>query len=357
MLLFQPIKLRELTIPNRAWVSPMCQYSAVDGFVGPWHLAHHAALATGGAGLIFVEATGVSPEGRISTACLGIWSAAQAQAFIPIVEYAHSMGVKIGIQLAHAGRKGSVLEPAATFTIADSSNGGWQSVSASPIAFNTMPVPHELSTPEIEKLVEEFGLAASRAIEVGFDVIEIHAAHGYLLHQFYSPLSNQRADKYGGSFAGRTLFLREVVTKVRSAIPIGTPLFVRISATDWVEGGWGAEESILLAKELKALGVDLIDVSSGGLVPGVSIPLGPGYQVALSGAIRQGAQIATSAVGLITEPEQAQEVIATGKADAVMLARAMLRNPRWALNAADELGAPGLWPRQLARGARPKTAS
>lgn len=357
MLLFQPIKLRDLTIPNRAWVSPMCQYSAVDGFVRPWHLMHHAALATGGAGLIFVEATGVTPEGRISTACLGIWSVAQAQAFIPIVEYAHSMGVKIGIQLAHAGRKGSVLEPAATFTIADSTNGGWQTDSASAVAFNTMPIPHELTIPEIEKLVEEFGHAAERAINVGFDVIEIHGAHGYLLHQFYSPLSNFREDKYGGSFEGRTLFLRQVVSQVRAAIPTGTPLFVRISATDWVEGGWDIEQSILLAKELKSLGVDLIDVSSGGLVPNVKISIGPGYQVEFARAIRDGAEIATSAVGLITEPEQAQEIVSSGKADAVMLARAMLRNPRWALNAGDTLGANVQWPRQLVRGSRPKNPS
>ncbi len=357
MHLFQPLKIGDLTIPNRTWVSPMCQYSAVEGLVQPWHLMHHASLASGGAGLIFVEATGIVPEGRISTSCLGIWSGLHAQALKPIIEGAHSMGAKIGIQLAHAGRKGSVLEPAASFTIADSSNGGWQSVSSSPIPFNNMPTPRELAILEIENLVEDFGLAAQRAVEVGFDVIEIHAAHGYLLHQFYSPLSNLRTDQYGGSFAARTRFLREVVSKVRSVIPTGTPLFVRISATDWMSAGWEIEQSILLATELKELGVDLIDVSSGGLVHNAQVPVAPGYQVELASAIRADAKISTSAVGLITEPAQAQEIIETGKADAVMLGRAMLRNPRWALNAADELGVPGLWPRQLARGARPKSAS
>jgi len=350
--LFQDIQIRDLTIPNRVWVSPMCQYSANNGIVGEWHRVHLGAFATGGAGLIFVEATGVVPEGRISVGCPGIWNDEQAEAFKPIVDFAHSMGAKIGIQLAHAGRKGSTMAPWADHLIADESEGGWQTVSASSIPFTGMQVPHMLSVAQIADLVENFGEAASRAIKTGFDVIEIHAAHGYLLHQFLSPLTNKRTDQYGGNLGGRTRFLLEVARKVRNTIPNGVPLFVRISATDWVEGGWDIGEAILLCAELKKIGVDLIDVSSGGLVSNAVIPVGPGYQVRFADAIREKTGIATSAVGVITDAHQAEEIVASGKADAVMLAREMLRNPRWALAASEELGVPARWPKQFVRASK-----
>ena len=347
--LFREMKIRDLTIPNRAWVSPMCQYSAKDGLVGEWHRIHLGAFATGGAGLIFVEATGVVPEGRISIGCPGIWNNELAQGFKPIVDFAHSMGSKIGIQLAHAGRKGSTMLPGSDHLIATEEEGGWQSVSASSISFTGMQIPHKLSTNEIAELVDHFGEAATRAVNVGFDVIEIHAAHGYLFHQFLSPLTNQRTDEYGGSLQGRMRFLLEVARKVRAMIPVGMPLFVRISATDWVEGGWDIDEAVILSAELKKLGVDLIDVSSGGLVPKAVIPVGPGYQVPFAEAIRKKVGIATSAVGVITDAHQAEEIITSGKADAVMLAREMLRNPRWALAASEELGVRANWPKQFMR--------
>lgn len=347
--LFREMKIRDLAISNRAWVSPMCQYSAKNGLIGEWHRIHLGAFATGGAGLIFVEATGVVPEGRISIGCPGIWNDDLAQAFKPIVDFAHSMGSKMGIQLAHAGRKGSTMLPWNDHLIATEEEGGWQTVSASSIPFTGMQVPHMLSTGEIASLVDHFGEAATRAVNVGFDVIEIHAAHGYLMHQFLSPLTNQRTDEYGGSLQGRMQFLLEVAQRVRNVIPEGTPLFVRISATDWVEGGWDIDQSVILASELKKLGVDLIDVSSGGLVPNAVIPVGPGYQVPLAKEIREKAQIATSAVGVITDAHQAEEIISSGKADAVMLAREMLRNPRWALAASEELGVRAIWPKQFTR--------
>ncbi|MEK6648154.1 MAG: NADH:flavin oxidoreductase/NADH oxidase, partial [Actinomycetota bacterium] len=329
--------------------SPMCQYSAKNGVVGEWHRVHLGAFATGGAGLIFVEATAVVPEGRISVGCPGIWNDEQAEAFRPIVDFAHSMGATIGIQLAHAGRKGSTMPPWNDHLIAHSNEGGWESVSASPIAFHGMPTPRELSVAEIAELTQNFVGAAQRAIKVGFDVIELHAAHGYLFHQFISPLSNKRADEYGGDFNGRTRFLREVAQQVRQGIPEGVPLFVRISATDWVEGGWNIEDSISLAREFKNLGVDLIDVSSGGLIHGVKVPVGPGYQVPFSEAIKKETGILTSAVGLITDAHQAEEIVASGKADAVMLAREMLRNPRWPMAAAEKLGIRITWPVQYER--------
>lgn len=351
-MLFQSLKIRDLTIPNRIWVSPMCQYSAENGLVGEWHRIHLGAFATGGAGLIFVEATGVVPEGRISVGCPGIWSDELAEAFKPIIDFAHSMEKTMGIQLAHAGRKGSTMRPWDDHLVADTGEGGWRTVSASPIAFPGMTTPHALSVKEIAELTENFGLAADRAIKVGFDVIEIHAAHGYLLHQFLSPLTNQRTDEYGGDFKGRTRFLLEVAKRVRGTIPEGVPLFVRISATDWVEGGWDIQEAILLSRELKTIGVDLIDVSSGGLIHNAVVPAAPGYQVRFAEAIKEGAGILTSAVGLITDAHQAEEIVATGKADAVMLAREMLRNPRWALAAGEELGVKVQWPKQFTRASK-----
>ena len=348
--LFEPLTLRSVTFTNRAWVSPMCQYSAVDGFVGQWHRVHLGAFATGSPGLIMVEATGVVPEGRISVACPSIEDDAHAQAFTSIIDFAHEHNVKMGIQLAHAGRKASTTKPGSDHLMATLNEGGWQSVGASPIAFHGYMEPHELTIPEIKELVKSFAAAAVRAVNVGFDVIEIHAAHGYLLHSFYSPLSNKRSDEYGGDFAGRTRFLLETTKAVRDAIPDGTPLFVRISATDWVDDGWNLVDSIELSSQLKSLGVDLIDVSTGGNLHNAPIKATPGFQVPFATAIRTEVGIPTSAVGLITEPEQAEHILETNEADAIFLARAMLRNPRWALYAAEKLGIKIPWPTQLERG-------
>jgi 2,4-dienoyl-CoA reductase-like NADH-dependent reductase (Old Yellow Enzyme family) len=345
--LFDPLTLRGTTIRNRVWVSPMCQYSANDGFVGQWHQVHLGSFSTGGVGLIMVEATGVVPEGRISIGCPSIEDDKHAEAFRPMIEFAHSHGVKMGIQLAHAGRKASTMLPGSDHLMASKEEGGWQAVSPSPIAFHGYPEPRELTTLEIKLLVRDFAAAAVRAVEVGFDVIEIHAAHGYLLHQFYSPLANTRTDEYGGDFEGRTKFLVEVAQAIREAIPEETPLFVRISATDWVDDGWNIIDSIELSKILKVIGVDLIDVSTGGNVHNAPIEATPGFQVPFAAAIRNEAGIPTAAVGMITEPEQAEHIIVTDEADAVFLARAMLRNPRWALTASEKLGVKIDWPRQF----------
>lgn len=347
--LLTSLKLRNTVFRNRIWVSPMCQYSADAGVVGAWHQSHIGAFATGAPGLIVMEASAVSPEGRISIACPGLWNDLQATALRSIVEFAHSQQVPIGIQLAHAGRKGSTMRPWDDHLVATEAEGGWETVSASATAFNSMPTPRELTVVEIKNLVSNFADAAKRAKSVGFDVIEIHAAHGYLLHQFYSPISNQRTDEYGGPFENRIRFLLEVTKSVRAAIGDETILFVRISATDWIVGGWDITDSIKLAKDLKALGVDLIDVSSGGLIHNAQIPATPGYQVEFATRIKNEAGMATSAVGLITDAQQANEIVATGKADAVMLARAMLRNPRWAMQAAEELGEVIPWSNQLLR--------
>ena len=347
--LFDPFTLRGVTFQNRVWVSPMCQYSATDGFVGAWHSAHLGAFATGAPGLIMVEATGVVPQGRISIGCPSIEDDAHAKAFAPMVEFAHSQGVKMGIQLAHAGRKASTMRPWDTTRMAEIGEGGWQAVSSTDKAFEGYPAPRALTVAEIAQLVKEFADAARRAVAVGFDVVEIHAAHGYLLHQFYSPVSNDRTDDYGGSFENRIRFLMEVTAAVRSAIGDQVALFVRISATDWVDEGWNLIDSIELAAKLKAAGVDLIDVSSGGAVHNAPITPSPGFQVPFAAAIRKEAGIATAAVGLITEPEQAQYIIETEEADAVFLARAMLRNPRWAMNAAEALGVKIPWSMPLDR--------
>ena len=349
--LFDPLTIRETTFNNRAWVSPMCMYSSNDGVIQEFHHAHLGAFVTGGAGLVIVEATGVVPEGRISIGCPGLWTNEQAAAFTPIINLAHSYGVKMGIQLAHAGRKGGTTRPGESdHLMATSEEGGWEIVAPSALAFEGYAVPRELTKDEIKVLVNEWAAAASRAIKAGFDVLEIHAAHGYLLHQFYSPLSNHRTDEYGGSFENRTRFLREVVAAVRKEIPNGAPLFVRISASDWTEGGWTLEESIELAPILKELGADLIDTSSGGNVHNAKITPGPGYQVHFAEAIKGEAGETTSAVGMITEPEQADEIISSGKADAIMMAREFLRNPRWPLMAAAQLGVDIAWPHQLVRG-------
>ena len=349
--LFTPISIRGLTLSNRIWVSPMCQYSADDGVATNWHDVHIGSFATGGAGMIMMEAAGVTPEGRISTKCLGLWRDDQAERLRPIIDFAHSMGTSIGIQLAHAGRKASCLPPWSDHPMASIAEGGWECVAPSAISFGgKYPTPRALSKSEIAQLVRSFADAAKRCVRVGFDLVEIHAAHGYLIHQFLSPISNNREDEYGGTFENRIRLMLEIAEAVRKSIPESMPLFVRISASDWLEGGWTIEESVELAMRLKLLGVDLIDVSSGGTSSGAPVRVGPGYQVPLAEEIKKKAGIATCAVGLITEPEQAEAIISGGKADAVMMARELLRNPRWPLHAAKVLGAEVKWPVQLLRG-------
>ena len=350
-VLFSPLKIRGVEFSNRVWVSPMCQYMANDGVVTPWHDVHIGAFATGAPGLIMVEATAVVPEGRISIGCPSIEDDRHAQAFKPMIDFAHQYGVKMGIQLAHAGRKASMMRPWDDHRMASAQDSGWQTVSSSSMPFEGHPAPRELSVDEIAILVSDFATAASRSVAVGFDVIEIHAAHGYLLHQFISPLMNQRTDKYGGSFENRTRFLMEVCVAVRKVIPESTPLFVRISATDWADGGWNLIDSVELCSALKSVGVDLIDVSSGGAIHNAKIDVKPGFQVPFATAIKTEAGILTAAVGLITEAKQAEHIVSTGEADAVFLARAMLRNPRWAMAAAEELGVRIDWPPSL-NGAR-----
>ena len=348
--LFDPITLRKTIFQNRVWVSPMCQYKANDGLISEWHFAHLNAFATGAPGLIMVEASGVVPEGRISLGCTGIWNDEQAKAFKPIINFAHSQNVKIGIQLAHAGRKASTMRPWDDHQMAAANEGGWETVSASPLAYSKMPVPRALKIPEIHALTNSFVDAALRSVAVGFDVLEIHAAHGYLFHQFYSPLSNERSDEYGGSFENRIRFLLETTKAIRAAIPTDTVLFVRISASDWVEGGWNIIDAVELSKALKELGVDLIDASSAGNSPDQKIKVEPGFQVPFATAIRTEVGIPTSAVGLITTPEQAQHIVESNEADAIFLAREMIRNPRWALSAAEKLGVKIKWPASLERG-------
>lgn len=349
--LFTPISIRALTLTNRIWVSPMCQYSADDGVATNWHDVHIGSFATGGAGMIMMEAAGVTPEGRISTKCLGLWRDDQAERLRPIIDFAHSMGTSIGIQLAHAGRKASCLPPWSDHPMASVAEGGWECVAPSAISFGgKYPTPRALSKSEIAQLVRSFADAAKRCVRVGFDLVEIHAAHGYLIHQFLSPISNSREDEYGGSFENRIRFMLEIAKAVRDSIPESMPLFVRISASDWLDGGWTIEDSVELAKRLKSLGVDLIDVSSGGTSSGAPVPVGPGYQVPFAEEIKKKAGIATCAVGLITEPEQAEAIVKEERADAVMMAREFLRNPRWPLYAAKVLGAEVNWPVQLLRG-------
>ncbi|MGC8498813.1 MAG: NADH:flavin oxidoreductase/NADH oxidase [Acidimicrobiales bacterium] len=347
--LFRPLRLRSLEIPNRCWVSPMCQYSAVDGVVGAWHRVHLGVFATGGAGLIMAEATGVVPEGRISIACPGLWNDAQVEAWRDVVDFVHAQGALIGVQLSHAGRKGSTMAPWADHLIASPAEGGWVTVAPSAVAFATYPTPRALSLDELDELVTAFAAAAGRARAAGFDLIELHAAHGYLLHQFLSPLSNQREDAYGGDLAGRARLLVRVVDAVRETIGPDVPLLVRVSATDWTAGGLDLDQVEQVARWLGQHGVDLIDVSSGGNVANASIPVGPGYQVPFAEGVRRFSGVPTSAVGVITEPDQAEEIVASGRADAVMLARAFLRNPRWALGAAEALGERITWPSQLER--------
>ncbi len=355
--LFDPLVIRGVTIPNRVFVSPMCQYSAADGAATDWHFVHLASRAIGGAGLVIVEATSVTREGRISPQDLGLWSDAHVAPLQPITRFIHEAGGVAGIQLAHAGRKASTHRPwEGGGRPLTPSTGAWPIVAPSAVPFGPeSQTPTALSRDSIASIVSAFALAARRALDAGFDVVEIHAAHGYLIHQFLSPLSNRRTDEYGGSFENRTRLLREVVSAVRAVWPERAPLFGRLSVTDWVDGGWNLHESVALAGDLKTLGVDLIDCSSGGLNPGVRIPVGPNYQTPFAETIRREAGIMTGTVGLITEPTQAEAIVAGGRADAVLLARELLRDPYWPLRAARELNQSISWPAQYLRAAPPVT--
>ncbi|HKR76779.1 MAG TPA: NADH:flavin oxidoreductase/NADH oxidase [Rhodanobacter sp.] len=340
MKLFESFQQRSLSLRNRIVVSPMCQYSAIDGMPDHWHLVHLGSRAVGGAGAVFAEATAVSAQGRISPGDAGIWNDAQAAAWRPITTFIAAQGAIPGVQLAHAGRKASAHRPWDGGGALAVSEGAWATVAPSALPFDGgWHTPEALDAAGIRQVVGDFRAAAQRALAAGFQLIELHAAHGYLLHQFLSPLSNRRDDAYGGSFENRTRLLREVITAVRKAWPEELPLWLRISATDWAEGGWDMEQSVRLAREVKPLGVDLIDVSSGGLVPHVKIPLAPGYQVPFAARIRRETGIATGAVGLITGARQAAEIVANDEADVVLIARESLRDPYFPRRAAQELGA------------------
>lgn len=350
--LLSPLSLRSLTLRNRIGVSAMCQYSSVNGLANDWHLVHLGSLATGGAGLVLSEAAAVVPEGRITPHDLGIWSDEHLPALRRITSFIREQGAAPGVQLAHAGRKASThrpWEPSGALAVSD---GGWSNVMApSAVPFSDKyAMPRALDAAGIQAVVLAFRDATRRAHAAGFEVVELHAAHGYLLHEFLSPLSNHRSDAYGGVFENRVRLLVEVTTAVREAWPQEYPLFVRISATDWADGGWDLAQSVALARLLRERGVDVVDCSSGGLVPGVAIPVGPSYQVPFAARIRTEAEVATAAVGMITEAQQAEDIVQRGDADLVLLARELLRNPRWPLMAAYALGAPAPWPNQYERG-------
>lgn len=350
--LFTPLTLRGLTLRNRVAVSPMCQYSSTHGFATDWHLVHLGARAVGGAGLVLFEATAVTPEGRISPRDLGLWDDAHVPMLARCVAFVRAQGAAAGVQLAHAGRKASTRVPWEGRGLVPPHEGGWPVVAPSALPFSPdYPMPRALGTHEIRGVVDAFAAAARRALAAGFQTLELHAAHGYLLHQFLSPLSNHRTDAYGGPFAHRVRLTLEVTDAVRAVWPDDLPLLVRVSATDWADGGWDAEQTVALARLLAARGVDLVDCSTGGVVPGVPIPVGPGYQVAFAEQVRREAGVATGAVGLITTPEQADAVVREGRADLVLLARQLLRDPHWPLRAARALGAPARWPAQYERAA------
>lgn len=338
--LFSPITLRNTTVRNRLWVAPMCQYSVEkqDGIATDWHLVHLGALARGGAGAVFVEATAVVPEGRISPQDLGLWNDAQRDAFVPIVNFIHDQGAAAAIQLAHAGRKASTYrswdERHGSIPTHD---GGWPTHAPSTIAYPGYEQPHELGSAAISEVVAAFAAAARRAVQAGFDLIEIHAAHGYLLHQFLSPLSNTRTDNYGGSLENRARLLLDIIDAVRAAVGATLPMVVRFSATDWAAGGWDVEDTVTVTRWAAEHGADLADISSGGNVP-AQIPVGPGYQVQFATTVRTGSGVPSIAVGLIDAPEQAEHIIATGQADVVMMGRELLRDPHFPLRAAATLG-------------------
>jgi 2,4-dienoyl-CoA reductase-like NADH-dependent reductase (Old Yellow Enzyme family) len=354
--LFRPHTIRSVTFRNRIWVTPMCQYSvdAFDGVPTDWHLVHLGSFARGGAGLVMTEATGISPEGRITAEDTGIWNDAQRDAWARIVAFVHSQGAVAGIQLQHAGRKASVYREwdtrKGTRPIAD---GGWQTLAPSAVAFEGYAAPVALDEAGIQQVVADFAAAARRAVDAGFDLVEIHAAHGYLMHQFLSPLANQRTDDWGGSLENRARLLLDTVTAVRKEVGDDVPLFVRFSATDWVPGGWDEHQTATVAGWAREAGADLFDISSGGVVTAMRIPLGPGYQVPLAAHVRHTSRVEVNAVGLITEAEQANEIVAGGQADAVMMGRELLRDPHFPLRAADQLGADiDYWPPQYLRARR-----
>jgi 2,4-dienoyl-CoA reductase-like NADH-dependent reductase (Old Yellow Enzyme family) len=360
--LFTPLPIRGITLPNRIAVSPMCEYSSPDGFATDWHLVHLGSRAVGGAGLVIVEATAVEPVGRITSADLGIWKDEHIGALQRITAFIKSQGAVPGIQLAHAGRKASTQVPwEGGKVIRPGEPDGWQVVAPSPIPFRDGdPIPHELTIAEIKALIVAFAAATQRALTAGFEVIEIHGAHGYLINEFLSPLSNRRQDEYGGSFENRMRFLREVIGAVREKMPPELPLFLRISASDWAEGGWDIEDSVALARVVRSLGVDLIDASSGGNALHAKIPVAPGYQIPFAERIRRETGMLTGGVGLITDSMQAEEIIASGQADLVLLARELLRDPYFPMHAAQILGVPVSAPNQYLRafhGSVPRTAA
>jgi len=339
--LFSPIALRGLTLDNRIVVSPMCQYISDDGSAGDWHLMHLGSFSLGAAGLVMTEMTNVNPAGRITAKCAGLYSDANEAALKRVIDFCRKFGVaKLGIQLAHAGRKGSTQPPALGAKPLKPEEGAWETVAPSALAYAPdWPVPRALAKPDLEKTKAEFVSSVQRALRIGYDLIEMHAGHGYLMHQFLSPLSNQRSDEYGGSLENRMRYPLEVFTAMRAAWPGDKPMGARVSATDWVEGGWTPEETVVFARELKKLGCDYVDVSSGALDPRQQIPLGEGYQVGLSDKVRSEAGIPTMTVGLIARAQHAEEIVASGKADFVCLGRGAMWDPRWAWHAAEELGA------------------
>lgn len=351
--LFSPLSIRSVTFRNRIFVSPMCQYSSRRGLPTDWHLVHLGSRAVGGAGLVMVEATAVSPEGMISPDDSGIWSDDHAAAFAPIARFIREQGAVPGIQLAHAGRKASTDPPWRGGAPLSPDHGGWQPLAPSAVPFAAgHPLPQEMTLSGMDEVERQFAAAAQRSLTAGFQVAELHMAHGYLLHEFLSPHANRRSDAYGGSLENRLRFPLRVARAVRAVWPEELPFFVRISSVDWLPGGWDLDQSIALAKELKRVGVDLIDCSAGFAVPDEPIPAGPGYQVPFAAAVRHAAGIATGAVGFITDPAQAEQIVATDQADAVFLAREMLRDPYWPLHAARALGVDMRWPDQYERAKR-----
>jgi 2,4-dienoyl-CoA reductase-like NADH-dependent reductase (Old Yellow Enzyme family) len=353
--LFSPLKIRSIEFKNRIFLSPMCQYSAQDGLPNDWHLVHLGSRAIGGVSLVMVEATSVSPAGRISPRDCGLWADQHAQAFRRITAFIQEQGAVPGIQLSHAGRKASTAVPWRGDRALSITEGGWQTLAPSPVPFSeSFTQPREMASEDLDEVVTQFVAATRHSLEAGFKVLELHMAHGYLLHQFLSPLSNQRTDLYGGNLQNRARFPLRVARSVRENWPSELPLFVRISCTDWVNGGWSLEESIELSRRLKEIGVDFIDCSSGGLVPYAKILAGPGYQTPFASEIRSKAGIATGAVGMITLPAQAEQIISSGQADAVLIVRELLRNPYWPLQAAKALAVDLPWPPQYRR-AKPKS--
>ena len=351
--LFEAITIRDLTVRNRAWVAPMCQYSAEDrdGVPTEWHLVHYGSRAAGGAGLVIVEATAVSPEGRISPWDTGIWNDEQADGWAYILDFMHGHGAAVGIQLAHAGRKASIYREWSGHGTVPISDGGWQTISSTDEAFTGYDAPRKLETAEVSDVVKDFVTAARRAQDAGFDVIEIHAAHGYLIHQFLSPLTNQRTDIYGGELENRARLLLEIVEGIRREVGEGMPILVRFSATDYVDGGWDETQTATVAKWCAEAGADLFDISTGGLVTGVKIPSGPGYQVPIAEFVAERVDEPVAVVGQITTGTQAEEILQRGNVDVIMIGRAELRDPMWPLRAAHELGVDvGYWPKQYSRG-------